>query len=231
MICPNMATMLGFICTDAAVEPELLQRTLLWCVERSFNCVTVDGDMSTNDTVAVMANGASGAPLVVTEQDAGYAALQAALLHVTQDLARQIAFDGEGATKAATIQVTGAKDFELARAMGKAVANYTLFRAMLYGMDYNWGRVAAAMGASLLEFDPAEATISLQGIRAWDRGAPVEVDLKAARAALRTRDILVELDLGQGEGEATVWTCDLTPQYVEFNAEYESADTTTDPGG
>lgn len=224
MICPNMATMLCFVTTDAAVDAGLLRATLLDCVEHSFNCISVDGDMSTNDTVAVLANGAAGNAALTSESDPDYPTFKAALARVTRELAKQIAFDGEEATKAVTLHVTGAASFEQAREMGKAVANYTLFRAMLYGADFNWGRVAAAMGASLLDFDPRHATIKLQGITAWDQGQPQAFDLQKARALLQPREVLVEMSLGVGDAEAMIWTCDLTPGYVTYNAEYESAE-------
>lgn len=223
MIHPNMATMLCFVCTDVAIDSALLRNTLKWCVERSFNCISVDGDMSTNDTVAILANGAAENPTIVYPEDQGYANFRAALLHVCQDLAKQIAFDGEGATKAVTIEVKGAQSFEQARAMGKAIANYNLVKAMLYGMDFNWGRVAAAMGASLMDFKPEDVSIEMQGIVAWRKGNPVPFDLATAREALKSEDVRIRVNLGQGDAEATVWTCDITPEYVTFNAEYESA--------
>ena len=230
MICPNMATMLCFITTDAAMEPALLRGTLLDCVEHSFNCISVDGDMSTNDTVAILANGAAGGATLTSASDPGYCSFRAALLHVTQNLAQQIAFDGEKATKAVTLEVSGAASFEQAREMGKAIANYSLFRSMMFGGDFNWGRVAAAMGASLLDFDPSNATITIQGVRAWDKGNPAPFNLREARTLLKPREVTVAVDMGAGDATATVWTCDLTPGYVVFNAEYESDETTDDEG-
>ncbi len=221
MICPNMATMLCFICTDVSIDAVMLRDVLRECVAHSFNCISVDGDMSTNDTVAVLANGAADNPTLVQPDDEDYEVFRAALLHVTQDLARQIAFDGEEATKSVTIEVTGAESFEQARAMGKAIANYNLLRTMLYGMDFNWGRVAAAMGASLIEFDPAQVTIEVQGIVPWRRGAMVPFDLGQARESLQAREIAIKVDMGLGHQRATVWTCDLTPEYVTFNAEFD----------
>lgn len=224
MICPNMATMLCFVCSDLAIHNELLKDTLSWCVERSFNCVSVDGDMSTNDTVAILANGAAeNEPLVYT-QDVGYESFRAALLHVLQDLARQIAFDGEGATKSVSVRVSGAESFEQARQLGKAVATYNLVKTAMYGMDFNWGRVAAAMGSSMMPFDPARVTIEIQGIVAWQGGRPVEFDAAAAHEALKSRDVDIRVDMGVGQQEATVWTCDLTPEYVQLNAEFDISD-------
>lgn len=110
--------------------------------------------------------------------------------------------------------------------MGKAIANYNLVKAMLYGMDFNWGRVAAAMGASLMDFKPEDVSIEMQGIVAWRKGNPVPFDLATAREALKSEDVRIRVNLGQGDAEATVWTCDITPEYVTFNAEYESAEPT-----
>ncbi len=217
MICPNMATMLCFICSDVAIEAPALREALSWCVARSFNCVSVDGDMSTNDTVAILANGAAGNPVITGEDRGAYDAFVAALLHVTQDLARQIAFDGEGSEKDVTILVTGGKDYKQAREVGRAIARYNEFRTMLYGQSFNWGRIAAAMGAGLLDIDPQTVSIKLQGILTWDRGRIARYDKDAGAEALKSGEILVEVDLGQGEEEATVWTCDLTPTYIELN--------------
>ena len=127
----------------------MLRKALKAAADVSFNRITIDGDMSTNDTVAVLANGEAGNARLSCEGDEGYESFKAALLHITQNLAQQIAFDGEGATKAATIEVTGAESFEQAREMGKRIATYNLFKTMLYGMDFNWGRVAAAIEAQV----------------------------------------------------------------------------------
>lgn len=217
MICPNMATMLCFICSDVAIEAPALREALSWCVARSFNCVSVDGDMSTNDTVAILANGAAGNTVIDGEERRGYDAFVAALLHVTQDLAKQIAFDGEGSEKDVTILVTGGKDYVQAREVGRAIARYNEFRTMLYGQSFNWGRIAAAMGAGLLDIDPKTVSIKLQGVLTWDRGRIAQYDKDAGAEALKSGEILVEVDLGQGEEDATVWTCDLTPTYIELN--------------
>lgn len=217
MIAPNMATMLCFVCSDVAIEAPILRETLSYCVARSFNCVSVDGDMSTNDTVAVLANGAAENPVIAEADSPGYEAFRAALLHVTQDLAKQIAFDGEGSGKDVTISVTGGKDYEHAREIGRAIARYNEFRTMLYGQSFNWGRIAAAMGASLLDVDPTTVTIKLQGILTWDRGRIAEYDAETGADALKAGEIQVDVDLGCGDGEATVWTCDMTPTYIALN--------------
>lgn len=224
MIHPNMATMLCFLCTDVAIDAKLLRQLLAECVEKTFNCISVDGDMSTNDTVAILANGAAENETIVYADDKGSAAFKAALLYVCTELAKLIAFDGEGATKAVTIRVTDADSFDEARAVAKGIANYNLCKCMFYGMDFNWGRVAAAIGATLLDVDPALMTIEIQGVRAWHRGVPEPFDLQAARRLLKNREILVKVSLGKGDAEATVWTCDITPEYVNLNAEYESTE-------
>lgn len=221
MICPNMATMLCFICADVAIDAVLMRDTLRECVEHSFNCISVDGDMSTNDTVAMLANGAAGNETLIYVEDDGYENFKAALMHVTQDLAKQIAFDGEKATKAVTIRVLGAESFEQAREMGRAIANYTLFKTMLYGMDFNWGRIAAAMGSTLMDFDAKTASIEIQGTLAWDKGKIAEFDVAEGRERLKSREIEVKVSMGVGDAEATVWTCDLTPGYVTYNAEFD----------
>jgi glutamate N-acetyltransferase/amino-acid N-acetyltransferase len=223
MIEPNMATMLCFIASDVAIEPGVLREALRDAVKLSFNCITVDGDMSTNDTVAILANGAAGNAPITCAGDAGYEAFRAALGYCTQDLAKKIAADGEGASKFITINVTGAATYEVAYAMGKAVANYNLVKTAVYGQDFNWGRIAAAMGSSLLDFDPAQASIAIQGILAWDRGTAVDLDLAAARKRLHEHDVTIDIDLGSGREGATIWTCDFTPEYVRFNAEYDVA--------
>ncbi len=220
MICPQMATMLCFLTTDAAIEAPLLRSALLAAVEHSFNCITVDGDMSTNDTVAILANAQAGNRPLAAADDEGYFAFRQALDFVTQTLAKKIAADGEGCSKFIEIVVTGAQSWEQARMVGRAVANYNLFKTAIYGGDFNWGRIAAALGSSKVPVDPAAVTIRLQGITAW-QGRPVELDMKECRSALEGRQVSVEIDLGLGQATARVWTCDLTPDYVHSNAAYE----------
>jgi len=188
----------------------------------TFNCLTVDGDMSTNDTVAILANGAGGAVVAEAEQP-GFAVFRTALEHVTRELAKMIARDGERATKFVEIRVTGAADFQQARRVGRAIGNYTLLKAALFGEDFNWGRLAAAVGACGEPVDPAEVTLSMAGVTPWRKGRSVEFDLAEARRRMAAKEIFIEVDLGIGEGEATVWTCDFSPGYVEYNAEYETS--------
>lgn len=220
MICPNMATMLCVLTTDLGVPAELLRTALREAVDHSFNCVTVDGDMSTNDTVALLANGAAGVSVAVAEGP-DWEAFLAALGYVTRELAQMIARDGERATKFITIRVSGARDFAQARRMGRAIGNYTLFKAAVFGGDFNWGRLAAAVGAAGEGIDPAQVTLRQAGVLAWEKGRGVPYDRAEALERMKAQEIEVEVDLGLGAGEATVWTCDLTPGYVEYNAEYE----------
>lgn len=224
MICPDMATMLAAITTNAAIAPDLLADTLTWCVERSFNCISVDGDMSTNDTVAILANGQAGAAKLNSENDEGFAPFRSALLHVTQSLAKQIVRDGEGSTKFMSITVTGAESFVQARQLGRAIANYNLVKTMLYGGDFNWGRIVSAAGSSLVPFDPDTCSVTMAGVTALDDGVVQDFDLDLARKRMAEGEVEVLIDLKHGSGKATVWTCDLTPEYVKENAEYDASD-------
>ncbi|MGD9495158.1 MAG: bifunctional glutamate N-acetyltransferase/amino-acid acetyltransferase ArgJ [Armatimonadota bacterium] len=218
MICPNMATMLCFIATDVAIRPELLRSALHAAVERSFNCISVDGDMSTNDTVIALANGEAGNEVIDDEGMPCYQVFSDALGFVTRELAKKIARDGEGASKFVEVRVSGARGWEQARAVGRAVTRYNLVRACIWGGDFNWGRIAAAIGASGVDVDPATCTIGIGGVRAFEAGEPLDFDEAEAARAMAAEEITIEIDLGAGEAEAVCWSCDLTPQYVEINA-------------
>ncbi len=221
MIAPNMATMLAAITTDAAVEPELLQELLGRAVRRSFNCVTVDGDMSTNDTVILLANGASGAPRLTSGDDPAVGRLYAGLEAVCCNLARQIARDGEGATKLVSVDVQGAVDEMAARQVGLAVANSMLVKTAIFGNDPNWGRILCAMGYAGVAFDPGAATVTLCGVRIYGGGAGQPFDAQALSAAMAGKEVSIGIDLGvAGGGGATIFTCDLSYEYVRINAEY-----------
>jgi len=215
MIAPNMATMLAFLTTDAVVPAARLQPALAAAVDGSFNCITVDGEPSTNDTVLVFANGASG----VTPADG---ALEAALRSVCGRLAAAIVADGEGATKFVTVHVTGAANAAEARLAARTVADSPLVKTALFGCDANWGRVAAALGKSGAAWDLDALRIAMAGVTLLDHGviAPGE-DVEAANAALRPREVTIECDLGVGQGSASILTSDLSLGYVEVNAEYE----------
>ena len=213
MIHPQMATLLAVITTDAAIPSYDLQRHLADAAAVSFNRIDVDGDMSTNDTVLLFANGASG---VTVPNDVFADALKA----VCTSLARQIAADGEGATKLIEVTVTGAVSVEDAERAARAVTRSNLVKAAMYGNDPNWGRILAAAGASGAGFDQAKARLTLQGIRLYADGLPLPFDAAAASAALRAPEIFVRLDLGAGDARATAWGCDLSPEYVHINADY-----------
>jgi glutamate N-acetyltransferase / amino-acid N-acetyltransferase len=219
MIHPQMATMLGFITTDVAIPPKELDKILHRIVERTFNCVTVDGDTSTNDTVMVMANGVSGA--AVTD-GRSIAVFEKGLLMVCEYLAKSIARDGEGATKFVEINVHGASDFDAARKVAKAIAHSPLVKTALYGQELNWGRILCAIGYSGVPFDPEEVTLSLNKILIFRNGAPVSSTRTRAEKALKMHDLEIDVDLAGGHGAATVWTCDLSHKYIDINASYIS---------
>ncbi len=218
MICPNMATMLCFIATDLAIAPEPLREALRAAVARSFNCISVDGDMSTNDTVIILANGAAGNSPITSSADPGYDTFTRALNYCTEQLAKKIAADGEGASKFVTVRVTGAASYPDAYGVARHVTRYNLLKSCIWGEDFNWGRVAAAVGAAGVPLNPATVSIRLMGILCFSNGEPVQYDQAQAQAAIKSREVLIEVDLGAGEHSATCWTCDLTPQYVELNA-------------
>lgn len=219
MIHPNMATMLAAVVTDAAVEPSALQSMLRRAADRSFNAITVDGDTSTNDTVLVLANGLAG-PV-----DA--AAFEAALTEVCTDLAQQIVRDAEGASKFVTVRVSGAASEAAARQVAQTIATSLLVKTAVYGGDPNWGRVLAAAGRSGVELDPGSAALWFSGdggaeYQVVAAGAPLAYDENEAARIFACRDLLIHLDLGAGAAEATVWTSDLTHDYVSLNAHYRT---------
>jgi glutamate N-acetyltransferase/amino-acid N-acetyltransferase len=220
MIHPNMATMLAVVTTDAALAPAALQEALRAAVARSFNRVSVDGDMSPNDTVLLLASGASGVAL----DRAGAAAFTAALTDACASLAKQIARDGEGATRLVEITVTGARDEAEAHTVADSIARSPLVKTAIHGGDPNWGRVLAAAGYSGGAIDPDRLTLGIgapgEAITLVRDGLPVGYDEGAASALLRRDPVLIRLDLGLGGGEATVWTCDLSAEYVAINAHY-----------
>ncbi|HLK93846.1 MAG TPA: bifunctional glutamate N-acetyltransferase/amino-acid acetyltransferase ArgJ [Polyangia bacterium] len=225
MIHPQLATMLCFITTDARVAPETLQRALAAAVEETFNTITVDGDMSTNDTVIALANGASGAPAI----EAGSAAektLTATLTSLCADLAKAIAADGEGASKLFIVDVSGAPDRESARDLCRAVAGGSLVKSGIFGGDPSWGRILAALGARIgargWPIDPAGVTLDVQGVRVYGNGGPVPFDKADLSARMRSAEITAQMDLGLGKASARAMGCDLTFDYVKINAEYYS---------
>lgn len=220
MIAPNMATMLCFIGTDACIGRKALQSALRYAVERSFNSITVDGDTSTNDTVVLMANWMAGGSEIAEDSDA-FLRFREALTALCQRLAKMIAADGEGATKLVEICVTGAESERDAKAVALTVANSLLVKTALFGNDPNWGRIAAAVGRAPARVKSETLAIRLGEFECFRRGEPVTFDEVAAHEWLKaSREITLHIDLGIGAASWTVWTCDLSTEYVRFNAEY-----------
>ena len=221
MIEPSMATMLGFVTTDAAVAPALLQRALKAAVDATFNAISVDGECSTNDCVFALANGASGVRL--KEDEADYALLVGALRQVCEPLAIGIVRGGEGATKLVTVRVTGGTSDVDARRAARAIANSLLVKTAIHGGDPNWGRLVAVAGRSGAEFVPDAAAVRIGPVELFSSGAPHDERAPEAAEYLKGKDILVEVDLGTGgSGSWRMWTCDLSAEYVRINAEYRT---------
>ncbi len=220
MIAPNLATMLAFLTTDAELPQELLQSCLAASVERSFNRITVDGDTSTNDTVLLLANRLAEAGPITPRR--GLARFQAALDYVTAHLAHALVTDGEGASRVAAIHVRGALSEPDALQLAHTIANSPLVKTALAGGDPNWGRVLAAAGRAGVPFDPDRTELFLGDVRVMAAGAACRFDPAAAEKAVRRPEVNILLDLHLGEGEATVWTCDLTAEYVKINADYHT---------
>ncbi len=218
MICPDMATMLAVVLTDAAVSVRALQKALASAVDNSFNRITVDGDTSTNDTVYALANGASG---VACETDGELEALALALEDVCGSLAYMIVQDAEGGTKVARIVVAGAVDARQADMAARTVGNSPLVKTALFGRDPNWGRIVAALGRSGADFDPDRVSVRIAGAPLFVNGQPVAGDVAGLLAPhLDRTDVSVEIDLGAGPGQAVLLASDLTHDYVSLNAEY-----------
>jgi glutamate N-acetyltransferase/amino-acid N-acetyltransferase len=220
MIHPGLATMLSVVTTDADLAPAALHEALAAAVARSFNRVSVDGDMSTNDTVLLLASRAARAPLAAAELPA----FTAALTGVCVSLARQIARDGEGATRLVEITVTGARDEREAHTVADSIARSPLVKTAIHGGDPNWGRVLAAAGYSGAPIEPERMTLEFgppgEGVTVVRGGLPAACDAAAASALLRRDPAVLRLDLGRGAGAATVWTCDFSAEYVAINAHY-----------
>src|SRR5262249_45816208 len=218
MIEPMMATMLGFVTTDAGVPQALLARALKDAVDDTFNAITVDGECSTNDCVIILANGASG----VTVDQAGYAAFVAGLTGVCHELALGIVRGGEGATKLVTVTVTGAATTGDARTCAKAIANSPLVKTAIHGGDPNWGRLIAVAGRAGVAFDLQRAAVTIGTITLFEDGKPHDEHAPAAAAYLKGKELTVGVHLGAGQASSTVWTCDLSAEYVRINADYRT---------
>ena len=225
MIHPNMATMLLFITTDANVEPAVLQAALSTVVPATFNQISVDGDTSTNDTVLLLANGLAGnaAP---APGSADYDTFVAALTAVAEHLCRELAGDGEGATKLLECIVTGAPDLETARAVSKSVIHSTLFKAAMFGADANWGRVLCAIGYTPGEFDISKTAVRLRSasgeVFVCENAAYHPYSEEEAAVVLKEKEIQILVDLGSGTACAKAWGCDLTYDYVKINGDYRT---------
>jgi glutamate N-acetyltransferase/amino-acid N-acetyltransferase len=225
MIHPNMATMLGFITTDAVISRELLDKALRRAVQVSFNRLTVDGDTSTNDMVLVMANGAAGNP-PINAGGPGFEAFRAALEKLCVDLARAMARDGEGASKLITVTLRGAEEEEAAGVLAKSVASSSLVKAACFGADANWGRVLCALGYAGIPFDPLMTEVRFLSrageILVCREGGAVPFSEEEAKKVLSEDEIEIRVTVGDGPGEAAAWGCDLTYDYVRINGDYRS---------
>ncbi len=223
MIEPDMATMLGFIFTDLAIDADTLQELLAELAQSSFNSITVDSDTSTSDTVLLVATGAAGNSVIVDSADPSLQDFREALRSVMVDLATQIVRDGEGASKFITIDVTGAENETAARVIAKSIANSPLVKTAIAGEDANWGRVVMAVGKAGELADRDKLSIAMGGVEIAAKGQRVD-DYDESRVAshLRGSNIDIAVDVGIGQGRARVWTCDLTEQYIRINADYRS---------
>ncbi|TCU61030.1 glutamate N-acetyltransferase [Novosphingobium sp. PhB57] len=223
MIAPDMATMLGYVFTDAAVEPAFLQECLSAANFRTFSCITVDSDTSTSDTVLAFATGKAGNAPLSTIASPGAHAFAAAIHDVCRQLAHLVVRDGEGAQKFIEVAVSGAVSDESARKVGMAIANSPLVKTAIAGEDANWGRVVMAVGKAGEPADRDKLSIGFGGTWAAREGLPLaDYDEAPVAAHLKGQDVTIEVDLGLGEGAATVWTCDLTHGYISINADYRS---------
>ena len=218
MIHPNMATMLAVITTDSKISPTLLDQALRTAVNVSFNRIRIDGDMSTNDTVLLLANGASGKEISGLE----IGDFTAALTQVCTDLAKQIVRDGEGATKFVEINITGTRDQDEATRVAKSIANSPLCKTALYGGDANWGRVVAAAGYSGVTVEPSKMKLWFGDVNVFANGMPTQFDEVDSTRAISGKDVFIRLDLGQGNASTVVWTCDLSHDYVTINGKYRT---------
>ncbi|MGN1234862.1 MAG: bifunctional glutamate N-acetyltransferase/amino-acid acetyltransferase ArgJ [Christensenellaceae bacterium] len=225
MISPNMATMLMFVCTDAAITPALLQKMLSAEVKDSLNMVSVDRDTSTNDTLCLMANGLAGNPLI-EEVNGDYKKLREALHAVTSDMCRKIAKDGEGATKLLTCEVSGARSVKIAKVVAKSVINSPLFKAAMFGADANWGRVLCAIGYSGADVDVTKISVKFVSAKGelpvCENGMGIPFSEELAKEILSEDEIVVAIGLGDGKYKAVAWGCDLTYEYVKINGDYRT---------
>jgi glutamate N-acetyltransferase/amino-acid N-acetyltransferase len=218
MIAPTMATMLAFITTDAAIDPADLQACLARVVNATFNCITVDGDASTNDMVIALANGVSGVRLTGEAMQP----FEQALYQVCEYLAKRIVKDGEGASRIFEVRVSGAADADAARRIARTIAESQLVKTAVHGGDPNWGRIIAAAGRAGAPIDVSRARLHLQNTLVFENGRPTEYDERALVEAMQTDEVTIALTLSDGDGEAHFWSSDLTAEYVQINAHYRT---------
>ncbi len=225
MIHPDMATMLVFVTTDAAITPEMLQKALNYCIIDTFNMISVDRDTSTNDTMIVMANGMAENETICSE-GTDFDAFKAALFELSLKLSRAIAKDGEGATKLLECRVMGAKSVEDARLVAKSVICSPLFKCAMFGADANWGRVLCAIGYAGAQLDVSKVSVLFKSdageISVCENGGGIEFSEEKAKEVLSCSDIFIDISLGDGEASATAFGCDLTYDYVKINGDYRS---------
>ena len=221
MIAPNMATMLAFVTTDCAVSAPLLRKSLRGTADVTFNCVTVDGDCSTNDMLAILANGAAGNP-IIRKAGKAYDAFCHGLLVVCEDLAKAIARDGEGATRFVEVRVTGGRTHSEANQVARTIANSPLVKTAIHGGDPNWGRIVCAAGYSGEAVEPDRMRLWINRVLLLQRGAPCRVRADRLARCMKPKEIEIRLDLGRGRRSATLWTCDFSEEYISINADYHT---------
>lgn len=220
MISPNLATMLCFLTTDAKISADLLHTCLVHSAEQSFNRITIDGHMSTNDTAAIIANGASG--VEVTSEGAELSLFQKGLDYVAGWLAKAIILDGEGATKFIQIFVTGAKSLNDATKTARTIGDSPLVKTAMHGSDPNWGRIVSAAGYAGVELDEANTTLHINDVLVYEKGMPASFDHATLKTSMQARDIFIKLQIGTGDYSDTIRTCDLSKEYVSINADYHT---------
>jgi glutamate N-acetyltransferase/amino-acid N-acetyltransferase len=222
MIHPNMATLLCTITSDVRITPRLAQEALREAADQSFHLMTIDGDTSTNDTLLLMANGLAEMEAIDSVDSSAYCAFREGLTLVAQELAKAVARDGEGATRFIEITVQGARDRAEAKQVGMSVARSSLVKTAIYGQDANWGRIVCAVGYSGVGIVPEKVRVWLGDLELVRDGAPYDVDEGRASGILAQPEVPIRVDLGQGSAQVTVWTCDLTHDYVSVNAHYRT---------
>jgi len=221
MIHPNMATMLAFLTSDAPVQPAFLQATLSAIVDRSFNLLSIDGDTSPSDTVLLFANGAAGGETITAGSPLA-AEFSEALESLCVYLAKEMARDGEGATKLIEFTVRGAASVNDARALVRLLSTSYLLKSAVHGADPNWGRIVAVVGRSGIVVSEPGVTVAICGIRVFENECPTEFDAAAVATAMQGDTVTIEVDIGVGDSEATGWGCDLSADYVSINADYHT---------